>query len=200
MNGNQEGAFFRLLCFAWLEDDCALPNDAQALLKLCKRIDPDEFTTVMACFTKHPTKKGALCNPRLYKEWLASRARAEKHHQRAISAATARWAEKPATPTRPVKPKTPPTDWLATLKANPIYAHIDWDRELGKIQEWHSRPENIHRHINQRFVANWVNKIEPPLANGHGQPLTCPHHPALTFADQKAKDTHEYLYHPKYVG
>ena len=95
MTGNQESAFFRLLCYAWLNDACALPSNAQALLKLTKGIDAEEFKSVLACFKPHPTNPNALHNPRLYKEWLAARARQEMLTTRAEKGAQARWGEKP---------------------------------------------------------------------------------------------------------
>lgn len=91
-------------------------------------------------------------------------------------------------------------NWFTQLRRNPLYAHVNFTAELQRIDEWHSRPANKHRIINQRFVANWLNRIEPPLSNGHGTSLICAHHPSLTFADKKAKDTHDYIHHPKYVG
>src|SRR5688572_2422772 len=95
MTGNQESAFFRLLCYAWLNDHCALPSNPQALLKLCKSIDEEEFKEVLACFRPHPDKPGSLHNPRLYKEWLTCRTRQEMLTNRANKGAEARWAEKP---------------------------------------------------------------------------------------------------------
>lgn len=95
LTGNQEGAFFRLLCYAWLEDACALPSNALALLKLTKCETLDEFKPVLACFQPHPTKPDALYNPRLYKEWLTARARQDMLTNRANKGAEARWGEKP---------------------------------------------------------------------------------------------------------
>lgn len=90
--------------------------------------------------------------------------------------------------------------WFTGLRGNPLYAHINFTTELQRIDEWHSRPANKHRVINQRFVANWLNRIEPPLSNGASTRLTCPHHPTLTFADAHALKVHNFSYHPQYAG
>lgn len=95
MTLEQEGAFFRLLCFAWLDDACALPNSPKAMLKLCKGISEEEFKPILAAFTPHPSKPDSLHNPRLYKEWLACRERQAILQSRAQKGAEARWAVKP---------------------------------------------------------------------------------------------------------
>jgi uncharacterized phage protein (TIGR02220 family) len=92
---NEEAAFFRLLCYAWLEDACALLSNAQALQTLAKWPQGDDFSRVLACFKPHPTKPDHLHNPRLYKEWLLARARQDMLQTRAHKGAEARWAEKP---------------------------------------------------------------------------------------------------------
>jgi uncharacterized phage protein (TIGR02220 family) len=119
MTGNQESAFFRLLCYAWLNADCALPSNAQALLKLTKGIETEEFQVVLACFKPHPTTPNALYNPRLHKEWLAARARQEMLTTRAEKGAQARWGEKPKK--------------VQTLKPSPIANGRDYQAESKEV-------------------------------------------------------------------
>lgn len=60
-----------------------------------------------------------------------------------------------------------------SLKTNPAYAHVDLERETGKMQAWLSLPRNKGRKMTPRFVLNWLNKIEVPLplnGNGHKPP------------------------------
>ena len=102
----QEGAFFRLLCYAWLNDACALPSKPQAMLKLCKGISEEDLKPVLAAFPPHPTKADHVHNPRLYKEWLACRERQTMLQDRAHKGAEARWAEKPKKVVK-VKPEQP---------------------------------------------------------------------------------------------
>ncbi len=92
-------------------------------------------------------------------------------------------------------------NWFTALRRNPIYAHVDFTVELGKIDEWRSRPKNKHRHITQRFVSGWLNRIEPPLTNGKGlsHPLHCDKC-NKDYPDLAAKKTHDFCFHPQYVG
>lgn len=54
-----------------------------------------------------------------------------------------------------------PELFIEQLKANPIYSHINIDRELGKMDVWILA--NPGRVKSRRFVLNWLNKIEVPL-------------------------------------
>lgn len=94
------GAYITLLCYAWLEPDCALTNN-QDDLKILARWDTatpkDRWERIMACFPKHPTRKKCVHNPRLYKEWLRAREiSAERSH-----AAKKRWEHHATQPLKP---------------------------------------------------------------------------------------------------
>lgn len=58
------GAYILLLCHAWQDPQCSLPDDDEALAKL-GRIQGD-MTNLRACFR---VKKHQLVNDRLYTEW-----------------------------------------------------------------------------------------------------------------------------------
>lgn len=58
------GAYVLLLCHAWQDPQCSLPDNDEDLAKL-GRIKGD-MTTLRACFR---VKKHRLINERLYKEW-----------------------------------------------------------------------------------------------------------------------------------
>lgn len=201
MNNEQRGAFVTLLAKCWATITCTIPNDLGLVQQLADwKGSDDQFEQVWRCFMpdkKHPTR---LFNRRLMKEWREAKLRQAFYAERAKAGADARWADKPVVRKKRTPTTAVPTDWLAELKANPLYAHVNWEREQGKMKVWNDAPENKHRIINRKFVVNWINKIEAPLSNGHVQPLICEHHPKLTFADKHAKDTHDFLYHPKYVG
>lgn len=71
-------------------------------------------------------------------------------------------------PRRSRQPKPPKVElsheeWIASLKADPTYAHVDIDRELGKMRQWCTT--NRQTPSRKRFV-NWINRIDPPLTNG----------------------------------
>ena len=70
MTPAEEGAYIRLLCHAWADPDCALPDD-DAQLAVLSRLGPDwkgGSCLVRRCFVNHPTKVGLLVNPRLCEE------------------------------------------------------------------------------------------------------------------------------------
>lgn len=67
----EEGAYFRLLCYAWGDPDCSLPDDDEVLARLSRLGDRwlnGCSTAVRACFEKHPNKPGRIYNPRLFLE------------------------------------------------------------------------------------------------------------------------------------
>ncbi len=194
------GCYIMLLTQCWTQPTCTLPNDILVLKKLSRWNDEKwgDFSPVFACFT--PVKKtGRVTNARLYEEWTKAQARNALYRQSGQRGAAKRWAGTSAREITRTTESKKSSDWMATLKALPIYAHVNWARELGKIAEWKSRPQNAHRIINQKFMANWLNKIEPPLPNGHAGPPHCPIC-KKDYADAAALDHHNFLYHPKFVG
>ena len=60
------------------------------------------------------------------------------------------------------KKKQPKTgaDWLAELKANPLFAGIDFAEQERKIAIWKMKPENVNRQITKRFWLNWLAKVD----------------------------------------
>jgi ABC-type transport system involved in cytochrome c biogenesis permease component len=54
-------------------------------------------------------------------------------------------------------------EFFLELKKNPAYAHIDMERENGKMDAWLALPANRNRIKTRKFVLNWLNKIESPL-------------------------------------
>lgn len=77
--------------------------------------------------------------------------------------------DRPASPTAKKKPSAnhEPVDPKAVLEEYrklPTYAGMDVQRELDKIAVWRSKPKNRKRVINRAFIANWVSRMDPPLA------------------------------------
>jgi hypothetical protein len=54
-------------------------------------------------------------------------------------------------------------DFLAELKTDPLYSHVDFDFQIGLMQRWLARPENKGRRMTERFVLNWLAKIDRPV-------------------------------------
>lgn len=71
MTPAQEGAYIRLLCYAWNDPNCSLPDDDNLLASL-SRLGEGWFnggsTMVRKCFQPHPTIAGKLINLRLIEE------------------------------------------------------------------------------------------------------------------------------------
>ena len=102
MNTPMQGAYFRLLCFAWDDPDCSLPNDLQELRELAMWDNAwGDFGKVRACFTTHPDYPKRLQNTRLTREWLKAKEKQGKAHESAV----ARWYPKQTPPqsTTPVR-------------------------------------------------------------------------------------------------
>lgn len=74
---------------------------------------------------------------------------------------------------KPARPKQTDEEFMAVLKANPAYSHVDWTQEMGRIDAWLSA--NPSRKKTRKFVVNWLNRIEKPMAVGGkpGQPGPC---------------------------
>jgi hypothetical protein len=51
-------------------------------------------------------------------------------------------------------------DFLTSLKTNPVYKHINFDLELGKMDVW---LKERGRKKTRRFIINWLNKVEAPV-------------------------------------
>ena len=90
MTPAQEGAYIRLLCYAWNKPNCALPCNDKALAKL-SRLGKRWQTLgpgVKKCFVK---QGGGLVNLRLLDEWN----RQQRYMKRCVEAgkkgANARW-------------------------------------------------------------------------------------------------------------
>jgi hypothetical protein len=73
---------------------------------------------------------------------------------------------------RPLRATIVKDEFFIELKKNPAYAHIDMDRENGKMDAWLALPANRNRIKTRKFVLNWLNKIEAPLAT-HQPNMTC---------------------------
>ena len=54
--------------------------------------------------------------------------------------------------------------FIATLRANGAYQGIDIDRELGRMDAWLLTPKGRGRKKTRRFVVNWLNRIDRPMA------------------------------------
>lgn len=64
-------------------------------------------------------------------------------------------------------PQLSDDDFLKTLKTNPAYKGVDLENELAKMDAWLlTHPD---RKKTRRFIVNWLNKIDKPLAATGGR-------------------------------
>ena len=78
-------------------------------------------------------------------------------------------------------------DFIETLKANIAYKHINIEIELAKMDAWLALPRNKGRKKTDRFILNWLNKIDKPInTKSEARPQTRkdhikerPHDPAV---------------------
>ena len=195
MELHEVGAYKLLTDHQWLGTACTLPDDCARLKVLAKWDEGKhgDFSRVLACFPKLRSPKGRRGNTRLLKEYAAAMARQALAVVSGQKGAEMRWTKKPTRArTRPAKPTV---NWLATIKADPLYAHVNFEREELKMEKWLTL--NPGRVKNRAFVLNWLNKIEPPLSNGASTSLTCPYHPTIIFPDLHTKKAHDFDYHTK---
>lgn len=108
MTLEQQGAYIKLLAFAWASPNCALPGQEDILRQLVGWQDRHgDFVPVLNCFHPHPTEPTKLHNPRLYEEWLKVEAKSDK----ARASADLRWKQdrkrrNQTIPTHTTKPTT----------------------------------------------------------------------------------------------
>lgn len=71
MSPAEEGAYIRLLCYAWADPDCSLPDEDEILARL-SRLGEGWFKggsiNIRKCFVPHPAKQHRLVNLRLLTE------------------------------------------------------------------------------------------------------------------------------------
>lgn len=182
MTTEEIGAYFLLLCRAWMDEKCRLPSD-DVSLKQMGRFTGD-LTRVRACFFE---KNGFLYNERLYAEWKKSqdiaalRSEAGKKgmgkrwhntsyngvitntitntitkHNQSQSQSQKKEEEAPSHPKRgATRAAIPDTMWIDSLKENPLYRGIDIDVELRKCTAW---CETRRLTLSRKRLTNWLIK------------------------------------------
>ena len=120
MTAAQEGAYHRLLCLAWSDRTCTLPNDPEALASMAK-LPIDQLEAVLACFEPHPTLKRRLHNVRLTKEWETSLKIQQERSEHGKIGALKRWHGSAIAP-----PIAPPSLGNSILQSQ---SHIQKERK-----------------------------------------------------------------------
>lgn len=89
MTPEQEGAYIRLICHMWDDEDCSLPDDDQKLAQLSRLGDRwgDLMEPIKSAFMHHPKKANFFSHERL----LAERKNQKKNRKKKQDAAKKRW-------------------------------------------------------------------------------------------------------------
>lgn len=219
------GAYTLLLCEAWTRPCCSLPSARlQGGLSMVKKLarwtgTDEEFEPVLACFEPLKGDKTRMINPRLKREWDETHTKLLILSEAGKRGAEIKKALHEKKPTASKRIRIEPTNdfeqfWQAYPKKIGKKAALQaWEKAIDKpavvdiikALDIANKSEQWTKD-NGQFIPNpstWLNQgrwTDQPLSNGHGVSLTCALHPHLTFTDKHAKDTHDYIHHPKYVG
>lgn len=60
-------------------------------------------------------------------------------------------------------PEEDKRDFISKLRVDPFYSHVEFDVEVERMRRWLARPENRKRRMTERFVLNWIEKIDRPV-------------------------------------
>jgi hypothetical protein len=91
----EEGGFIRLLCHCWNDPNCSLPNsdeDLAALSRLGDQWSKGSGVKLWALFVRHPSKRGRLTEPDLYKEFVRLQGRSLERSASGMKGAKRRWS------------------------------------------------------------------------------------------------------------
>lgn len=94
MTPSEEGAYIRLLCHSWLQDDCGLPDDDDCLAVL-SRLGRKWTKSAPKIRAKFQAEGGRLYNLRLVQERLKQRERRLKASEAGGNGATGKWGARP---------------------------------------------------------------------------------------------------------
>lgn len=185
LTAEEVGGYIRLLCYQWAKG--SIPNDDRKLSQLAGITDGLSMGNVSVKFRL--CEDGQKRNDRLEEVRLQQDQYRQKQAENGkkggnpnfkagkpnpyynpplnpldnpkinTSSSSSSSNKKRASPS--LKYQISPESFIEQLKANPIYSHINIERELGKMDLWISA--NPPRTKTRRFVLNWLNKIEVPI-------------------------------------
>jgi uncharacterized protein YdaU (DUF1376 family) len=156
MTPAEEGGYIRLLCYAWADSDCTLPDDDTILANLSRLSEGwhnGSSTILRACFIPHPKKPGRLFNERLLNERKKQDAWRKKSHEGGKRSAESR-ALKVQTGSRVVQP---PFNRTAEPKANSSSASSS-SKKKEDIRASRCDVLNGHRASFDRFWSAYPKK------------------------------------------
>ncbi len=112
MTPAQEGAYIRLLCYAWSDEHCSIPDNDEELAVLSrlgegwlKGGSTSGQARIKSCFNRHPTIAGRLVNMRLLAEREKQEQWREKSQKGGTNSAKSRTSKSSKGGSRVVQPK-----------------------------------------------------------------------------------------------
>jgi uncharacterized protein YdaU (DUF1376 family) len=182
MTPAEEGAYIRLLAYAWSTEDCGLPDDDEELSRL-SRLGEDWFkggsTTVRRCFFKNGDR---LYNKRLLEEQKKQILWREKSKQGGIKSGKIRNIDKLIKEGSLNHPSSAPVEPLGNISSSssssikpPIVPHdfdVFWKaypKKIGKGAALKSWKKNSHPSIEKILVALEIQKGSEQWKKENGQ-------------------------------
>ena len=217
MHNECVGAYITLLCEAWTRPYCSLPCDPLALMKLARWTgDPQAFNPVLACFTPLKNDPKRVINVKLRKVWDEAHAKVAALSEAGKKGAQIKQERREKKHTPKTNHTTPSTQfeqfWLAypnkvgkkaALKAfEAAKDKPDINMLVGAVIR--SAQSAQWTKENGKYIphpSTWLNEgrwSDQPLSNGSNN-LHC-HKCNKDYPDLAAKKTHDFAYHPQFVG
>lgn len=159
MTPEQEGAYIRLLCYAWADPDCSIPDDDEVLAKL-SRLGEGWFnggsTVLRKCFQPHFNQPGKLVNLRLLEERKKQKEWREKSRIGGLRSAESRARKSSKGGSRVVQPKgNSSSSFSSSFSIRDI--HVESDDSTAPAKE--KKPSEI-----EQVFDYWRKSLNHPTA------------------------------------
>jgi len=131
----------------------------------------EELLSVIQTFphmTFEESEKSSRCLTVTWNNWHKYQEDTTMARRQQVSRSKRRGEEKRREPPLPASSQLSEA-FVETLKNNPAYKGIEIDRELHRMDAWLATPANRKRKKTQRFVVNWLNRIDVALPPGTSQ-------------------------------
>lgn len=167
MSNEQVGAYMKLLCFAWIDDDCSLPADSTKL-EAMTNLGSTTLQPVINCFFE---KDGKLFHKRLLKE----RQKQDKWREKSRKGGLASAKSRAKGGSRVVQPKANSTSTSASTNTTPTPSEKGGEEKEKKeimktLTKWFSEMDDVSKPagLAKFFVDKYsIAVIKKTLRVGH---------------------------------
>lgn len=166
MTPAQEGAYIRLLAYAWNDPDCGIPDDDKVLAHLSRLGDgwfDGGSLLVKGCFSHHPTVPGKLVNFRLLSEREKQVKWREKSSEGGRKSAEARSLKVRKGASGVVEPKANSSSSCSSSvkeESKDSSSREEIEQESVKFADWFKKllaDTGDHREIRDTDLKEWAN-------------------------------------------